>query len=612
MFPSVLIALVMAVQGPAADPERLFRDAQRELAQGNPEKAAPLASRGLSLVLAGVGSVHLELSRYEEALQVFEEAVGVWPDPAALRGLAVAALRTGEYRRGLEAGYRLLQENRQDAEALQLVGKLQYMVKDYAKAATMLETVWRARSQDLTVGYTLALAQLQARQLEAGRRTLEALVRRFGSTAPMWILVGRAFRDTADPAHDSYGSYLKAAEEAFRKALEIDPQVQRAHYYLAMTLLRNEGMAAGAKALQEFRMELQVNPGHFLSHYYLGLLLTQNRRYQEALPHLQEARRLNPDFLDTELVLGRALFWLGRYEEAAAVLERLAGVFAGETRTLYHESNVRYLLGRSLVCLGRRDQARVHLLEADRLKRLWSQTERAEIMANEEGVLSAQIETTDRIEESASPASLLADPPPPEARQRELERALAESARAVAVGYQLKGRLAAARMDLEGTVEALEKAVRWFPEDSLAWFNLAVAQVKAGRNVAAVTSLLQALPPVESDVGSLSGAVQSGDALRLLASLVPVIIEEGRTLEAEKALDVLLQRFPQMPDLYYLRARLLVRQESWLAAAEALERAVALKPDFAQAFRQLAAVYARLGRRQEAQEALQRFRELEP
>jgi uncharacterized protein HemY len=117
---------------------------------------------------------------------------------------------------------------------------------------------------------------------------------------------------------------------------------------------------------------------------------------------------------------------------------------------------------------------------------------------------------------------------------------------------------------------------------------------------------------VESDVGSLSGAVQSGDALRLLASLVPVIIEEGRTLEAEKALDVLLQRFPQMPDLYYLRARLLVRQESWLAAAEALERAVALKPDFAQAFRQLAAVYARLGRRQEAQEALQRFRELEP
>ncbi len=610
MLPSLLIVATLILQGPAGEVERLFQEAQRDLAQGAPERAAPLAEKGLSLVLSGVGSLHLQLSRYREAMEVFQEAVDIRAEPTALRGLAVAALRAREYRRGLEAGDRLLALNLRDPDAAQLVGKLRYMLKDYAGAAVLLEGVWRSRPEDLTVGYLLALAQLHGHDLEAGRRTLQDLVERFGSTAPMWVLVGRAYRDTADSAHESYGRHLEAAAQAFRKAIEIDPGVQRAHYYLAVTLLRNQGMAAGLVALQELRSEIKVNPGHFLSRYYLGLLLSQNQRYEEALVHLREAKKLNPDFLDTDLVMGRALFWLGRYQEAVAVLERLAESFTGEPRTLYHESNVRYLLGRSLSHLGRREEARAHLLEADRLKRRWSQTERAEILATEEGVLSAQIEAADQVEEPASVA-VLDDAPLSEERRRELMRALAESTAAVAAGYQLRARIAAAGQDLEGTVAALEHAVRWAPQDRGAWFNLAVAQVKAGRNASAVDSLLQALS-ASRESGSGGDPSRADDAVRLLASLVPGLIEEGRDAAAQRALEELLRRYPQMPDLYFLNARLLVRQESWEEAAEALERAVALKPDFVQAYRQLAAVYARMGRADDARRARLRLQELEP
>ena len=94
-------------------------------------------------------------------------------------------------------------------------------------------------------------------------------------------------------------------------------------YRAAHTDLGSALAAAGEPeaALVEWRKVLQVDANFSAAAANLGMTLCRLERYEEAVPPLELAARLEPAAADVRLDLGRAFLALGRYPEALATLE---------------------------------------------------------------------------------------------------------------------------------------------------------------------------------------------------------------------------------------------------------------------------------------------------
>jgi tetratricopeptide (TPR) repeat protein len=66
---------------------------------------------------------------------------------------------------------------------------------------------------------------------------------------------------------------------------------------------------------------LQLDPKSDKNHFYLGSAYASRERYDDAIKHLTEALRLNPNFPEAHQHLARALALQGKKTEALEHLE---------------------------------------------------------------------------------------------------------------------------------------------------------------------------------------------------------------------------------------------------------------------------------------------------
>jgi len=78
-----------------------------------------------------------------------------------------------------------------------------------------------------------------------------------------------------------------------------------------------------------FRQVLAIDPDDALGNFGLGDILVEMGRFGAAIPHLEKALEVDPDYSAAFLALGRALDGLGRPDEAREVLSRGVDVAAG-------------------------------------------------------------------------------------------------------------------------------------------------------------------------------------------------------------------------------------------------------------------------------------------
>jgi Flp pilus assembly protein TadD len=102
-------------------------------------------------------------------------------------------------------------------------------------------------------------------------------------------------------------------------------------------------------------------PGNARARANLGNALLEAGRYAEAVPHLEQAVRLKPDFAQAWNNLGKALGMLGDTEKAKTH-------FAEALRLMPNYAEAHYNLGTALVEQRKLEEAVVHLREAVRLK----------------------------------------------------------------------------------------------------------------------------------------------------------------------------------------------------------------------------------------------------
>lgn len=104
------------------------------------------------------------------------------------------------------------------------------------------------------------------------------------------------------------------------QALELDPTVREVYFALGSAYLRERKFDM---AIEATRKSVELDPNYADGLGQLAWILNYSGRPSEALPRIQKAMRLHPHYsYFYEAILGQSYFHLGRYEEAAAVLER--------------------------------------------------------------------------------------------------------------------------------------------------------------------------------------------------------------------------------------------------------------------------------------------------
>jgi Tfp pilus assembly protein PilF len=112
------------------------------------------------------------------------------------------------------------------------------------------------------------------------------------------------------------------ARSAAAKAVELDPNSAEAHNSLAFASFW--GFVDVATAEREFKRAIELNPGLSRAHHWYATFLIETGRTQEALAEIERARQLDPSSTPILADKGCILAVAGKTEEARTLLMQLA------------------------------------------------------------------------------------------------------------------------------------------------------------------------------------------------------------------------------------------------------------------------------------------------
>ncbi|MFQ5738839.1 MAG: tetratricopeptide repeat protein, partial [Acidobacteriota bacterium] len=274
---------------------QLFASSHKAFAAGELEKAESDSRQVSGISLDQLGAIYLKLERYSLSEKAYREAAKVFAlSPYPFIGLGVLSLNRGNYDEGMKWVNKILELNPLHPEARHVLGKLYFMKGEFSKASEELRDAYQLNPANTSVGYTLALAFLKQKKVEEAARVFQDMSGRLGESPQLHVLIGRAYRQTADSLDLSYAVYLEKAVAEFQEAVRLQPDFPRVHHYLGLTYLLQKGKQAFPLAMKEFVTELKREPDEYFANFYLGVLLATQRKHQKALPYLEKATRLDP------------------------------------------------------------------------------------------------------------------------------------------------------------------------------------------------------------------------------------------------------------------------------------------------------------------------------
>lgn len=116
------------------------------------------------------------------------------------------------------------------------------------------------------------------------------------------------------------------ALEAFKQALQIDPEFAEAHFRLGLTHdalgQSQEAQESYKTAIEKYKKQLAKNDDDAEAHYNLGQAYAGRSLYSEAVTEYRKATKLKSDDTDIYYDLGEALSKLARYDEAVAAFSK--------------------------------------------------------------------------------------------------------------------------------------------------------------------------------------------------------------------------------------------------------------------------------------------------
>jgi tetratricopeptide (TPR) repeat protein len=126
---------------------------------------------------------------------------------------------------------------------------------------------------------------------------------------------------------------IKGAEAAFLKVTEMEPRYADGWVNVARARIQEGQMAAAADVL---RKALEINPNLAKTHFFYALTLKAEGKYDDALSHLKTASSIYPRDRVVLNQIGRVLFLQRKYVEAVVWLEKVLAVDPEDLQAHYN------------------------------------------------------------------------------------------------------------------------------------------------------------------------------------------------------------------------------------------------------------------------------------
>ncbi|HKT58769.1 MAG TPA: protein kinase [Gemmatimonadales bacterium] len=140
--------------------------------------------------------------------------------------------------------------------------------------------------------------------------------------------------------YESSEAMARRADEASRRALELDPASAEAHASRGFALSLEKRYA---EARAEFAQALALAPTLFEAHYLFGRVCWAEGRAEEAARHFQDASEARPDDFQSLAMLAAVYDGFERHEDAVALyrttvdrIRRHLELYPEDARALYH------------------------------------------------------------------------------------------------------------------------------------------------------------------------------------------------------------------------------------------------------------------------------------
>jgi tetratricopeptide (TPR) repeat protein len=555
---------------------------------GDIDRAEAEYHQVLPLALQRMGNLALENNDLEEASRLLEESVAA--DPAfvdARTDLALIYYRAGHVDKAATEAAEVVKADPRNGRALQLLGSIEFAQNNYAAAEEHLRTALGIQG-NFDTAYMLALTYLSQRKLAETKLLFDELLNDIGSTPPLHVVLGRAYRETG---------YTDEAIREFKKAIDLDPHYPRVHYYLAVSYLAQGEKERFPTAQALFQQELEINPREFFSTFFLGVIYLEDRNFVTAEEYLKKAVELQPQNPDPLLYLGQVYFENKHPDLAIDALKKSIALTTDPARNNYQVSKAHSMIGQILVKLGKQEEAEAELNRSQELRALAFQQEKAAHDAHEGG----QHEVLPELNSTNEKPTFLEDRPPlsPTEKKR-ADEAKAVLSEMLANAYNNLGVIQGRREKYAEASDYFSKAARWEPELQGLDRNWGLASFHAEKFKDAIEPLAREVDrrPDDTKVREALGLSyfatenfsKTAEVLKpelsslpsdpgVLYALGASLANTGDSATAAKVFRQLLENNPNVPAIHVLLGEAYADQDQYTPAVSEFSRALELDPN---------------------------------
>jgi Flp pilus assembly protein TadD len=243
----------------------------------------------------------------------------------------------------------VLRDQPDSEQARYLLGLCQVLTERFDEAMATLEPLWPQRSEDVMYLYVLSIAANSAGKKDVDERALAQLVKVGGDSPEVHLILGKAYLNHQEN---------DAAIRELQRAAEANPRLPYVHFNLGVAHVRLGDSDAAAE--EEFRKDIAIEPDLPDDYAQLGALYIRMQRNDAAEQAFRQAIQYDARMGAARFGLAQIYFSEEKY--AAALREADAAL-----QIAPDSQNVHYLRGKILSRLGREDESRKELAEAQKL-----------------------------------------------------------------------------------------------------------------------------------------------------------------------------------------------------------------------------------------------------
>lgn len=255
------------------------------------------------------GTAEARMSADEKALRHFRNAEG-WnaSTPGLMNNLGLVAFRMKDFSESARAFRAVVAASPQDVKARLFLGLSLFSIDEFAEAAKAFAPISAVALQDPRSTYAMIYSLARSNQQGQANELLDKVT---AEDSPMEVL------NLLCQIYNTTENYERSAA-CFRRVYQKAPNMPRAHYQVAVALIR---LDRPTEAIPELRVEQQISPNDPEVEYQLAYALLETSQKEEAIALLRKVVAQMPDHAQAQYELGKVLLEQGDVTEAVTHLE---------------------------------------------------------------------------------------------------------------------------------------------------------------------------------------------------------------------------------------------------------------------------------------------------